>query len=77
VAGLCIWNMVPALLRLVNNCVHFKCLLKAHCLIEAAALSDFFVLHHCLNSLGYLLTYLLTYNRLCQSVNIQQPNLQR
>ena len=27
--GLCIWNMLPASLHLVDDCVRFKCLLKA------------------------------------------------
>jgi len=37
------WNLLPASLRLVDDYVHFKCLLKASfvCLFVAVMLSDF------------------------------------
>jgi len=49
-----VWNMLPALMRLVHIYVRFRPLLKAHCLSQAAAHSHCF--RHCI---GIFYTYLL------------------
>jgi len=56
VADPCIWNTLPTSLRLVDDSVRFKHLLKAH--LFDAALSDFCLFSCSVRKFSYLLTYL-------------------